>query len=226
MNNIAIILTSSVQVQKKSWLFQTDKQERIDTYMKSIKKWLEETSFKIILVENTGYAFPEIQDYLNLYSTRFEFIGYNEFQIKEAGYLNGNNSKGASELFAIYYAYKKSNILNKSNFIIKVTCRFFIPGLEKYLISITNDINKSIDDYEVLTQNNVYRCEMVGSHIRNFNYIFNMYALDIMGAYQEHVEYVYMQRCSMSSPDKTIRCPAFPIEPTIRGGINQTFTNI
>ena len=60
-----IILTSTVNVNiKKSWLFQINKNDRLDTYLKSVKQWLENTKFNIILVENSGYNFNELDEYL------------------------------------------------------------------------------------------------------------------------------------------------------------------
>jgi len=226
ISNISIILTTCVNVQKKSFLFQTDKQARIDTYLTAIKQWLELTNFKLIIVENTGYTFPELSNYLdnnnnnnnNNNNKRLEIISFVESDIKEANYLKYDISKGSSELFSIYYAFKHSNIIKHTNFIIKITGRFFIPDLEKYLTSI------NIHDYDALTQNNTARCEMVGSHIKNFNYIFNMFAIDMYGRYCDYIETVYMQRCAVY--DKVLQCPVFPIVPTQRGGVDMIFTNI
>jgi hypothetical protein len=216
ISNVSIILTTCVNVQKKSYLYQTDKQSRVDTYLKAIKQWLELTNFKLIIVENTGYTFPELSNYLD--NKRLEIISFVEADIKEANYLKYDTSKGSSELFSIYYAFKHSNIIKHTNFIIKITGRFYIPDLEKYLTTI------NIHNYDALTQNNNARCEMVGSHINNFNYIFNMYPIDMNSRYCDYIETVYMQRCAVY--DKVLQCPVFPIEPTQRGGVDMIYTNI
>ena len=194
-NNISIILTSTVNVQSKSFLFQSDKQDRINTYLKSIKQWLSKTTFNIILVENSGYNWVELKEELDIYKNRFEIISFNEYQLKEAKYLYKNVSKGDSEIFAINYAFNKSQLTKKSIFIIKVTARFFIPEFESYLS------NYKLDDYDGITQNDTNRCEMLGSHIKNFNTIFNptvLYNKDIKNIKDiGHIEFIYRDRCKL-----------------------------
>lgn len=217
MNNVTIILTATVNINyKKSWLYQKDKNERINTYLKSVLQWLNNTKFHIILVDNSGYMFEELSDQLN---DRFEIITFNESKLDSAKYLENDTSKGASELFAINYAFNYSKRINFSNFIIKITARFYIPDLENYL----KDIN--FDEYNCLTQHNADRCEMVGTHIKNFNVIFYQYAVN-ENYYIPHVEHLYKIRC-LSFDNKTIiTCPKFIIEPTQRGGAPEMFSDI
>ena len=69
MSEILLILTTTVNVNwKKQYIFQGDKQARIDTYIKSIKQWLEKTKIRICVVENSGYTFPELDEYKNTLS--------------------------------------------------------------------------------------------------------------------------------------------------------------
>jgi len=212
---ITIILTTTVHVNKnKSFLFQTNKNERIDLYLKSIKQWLQ-TGFTIIVVENSGYTY-ELNDEKEKYKHRFEVINYNEDDLEEAQYLRFTNSKGASEMFAINYAYQQSKLIHSSTFIIKVTGRFFIPELEKYL----NQYN--LNDYECLTQSNRDRCEMVGAHYRNFLDIFSKYLM-INGVFEPHVEYVWKDR---TSKHLNLTCKEFHIEKTQRGGVNEEYLTI
>jgi hypothetical protein len=212
INNISIILTATVNVQNKSFLFQTDKQERIDTYLKSIKQWLEKTSFNIVLVENNGYTFPELEEYKSNYSDRFEVLTFLESEEVEAEYLKDNASKGLSEIFAINYAYYNSKFVKTSTFIIKVTCRFFIPEFEEYLSEY--DLNT----YDALSQNNIKQCQVVGSHIDNFHKIFNIYPFcrDIIWIIG-HVEDVFRYRIHTFFK-KVLICKPFTIEPTQCGG--------
>ena len=144
---VVIILTTTIFVQNKCYLFQTNPEERLKTYLKSIKKWIDFTDLKIIVVENSGYPFDELKEFI---SDRFEIVFFNEYQLPEAQYLIGNNSKGASELFAINYSIKYSKIITCSDFIIKITGRYFINDFGKYLI----DINQ----YDALCQNDCNRC--------------------------------------------------------------------
>lgn len=217
-NNITILLTSTVNVQNKNYLFQTDKKERLNTYVKSIKQWLNNTSFNIVLVENSGYLFEELNDYLIKYKDRFEIISFEESKLDEAKYLKNNNSKGESEIFAINYAFNHSKLLQNSTFIIKITARYFIPELHEYLESY--DLNK----YDALRQNDINRCEIVGTHIKNFKKVFDLKILDENGKYNGHVEAVFRYRISLLN--NIITCKKFTIEPTQRGGLNQIFNEL
>jgi hypothetical protein len=209
-----IILTSTVIVNhKKSYLFQTDIKSRIETYLTSILQWLNKTNFKIILVENSGYNFDELNNEKELYKDRFEVITFTESKLEEAKYLENNNSKGVSEIFAINYAFKNSKIIHSSNFIIKVTARYFISDLEKFLSYF------DLDKYDCLTQNNRNRCEMIGSHYKNFSQIFSD-----KNIFTGHVESVYKVRTSKYS--KVLICKIFNITETQRGGLNEKFNNI
>ena len=56
---VTILLVTIVNVDCYQ-AFQTNKQERINTYIKSIKNWLYNTNFNIVVVENSGYYFEEL----------------------------------------------------------------------------------------------------------------------------------------------------------------------
>ena len=212
MNNTTIILTSTVNVNlAKSHIFQKNVDSRLETYLKSILQWLNKTSFNIVLVENSGYTFDELNNEKEIFKDRFEVITFKESEMQEANYLKNNDSKGSSEVFAIDYAYQHSKIIHSSNFIIKVTCRFFIPELEKYLS------NFDLNNYDCLTQNNRNRCEMVGSHRNNFLFIFGITMFS-------HFEIIWKERTSRFK--NILVCKEFKIEKTQRGGVNEIFETI
>jgi hypothetical protein len=216
MQHPLLILTTTVHVQNKVYLFQTDRNERIGVYVRKIRQWLENTKFPVVVVENTGYTFPELDAERELYKDRFEIITYNEPDLPEAAFLNGNPYKGASEIFAIHWAKTCTRL--SSPFIIKITGRFFIPGLEAYLETA------DLENTDVLVQNRTNRCEMVGCHKDIFDHIFGTHLLNRAGNYDGNVEDVYQYRCEQYS--RVIHCPEFYIEPTQRGGINEVFYNI
>jgi len=218
---VTIILTTTVNLNfNKICLFQTNINERIETYLKSILNWLNNTKFNIILVDNSGYNFDELKQECYIHYNRFEIITFDEKTLNQSKYLINNTDKGASELFAINYAYYNSKLIKQkpTEFIIKITGRFFIPDLENYLTKF--DLKK----YDCLTQNNIDRCEMVGCNINNFNYIFNVNSVNNNGEYIFHVEDVYKNRCL--SCKNILRCEIFNIEPTQRGGATEKYTNI
>jgi len=195
-----------------------DKMERLNTYLKKIRQWLYETNMKIVVVENTGYTYEELNEEKEKFKDRFEVITYNENQLAESAYLNGNIYKGASEVFSIHYAYHNSQLCKNAEFIIKITGRFFIPQFEAFIQYY------NLQKFDVLTQSALYRCEMVGCHKSKFGDIFNIHLVNSAGEYSGHVEDVYKYRCSQF-PNK-IQCPEFAIEPTQRGGIDEIFYTI
>lgn len=211
-----IILTATVHVQPKVYVFQNDKSERLAHYTKKIRYWLTETTFPIVVVENSGYTFPELDAEKEEFRDRFEVISYVEADLPEAAYLQGNPYKGASEVFAIHWGVSKTRLTGE--FIIKITGRFFIPGFAAFLEGY------DLENWDVLVQNNTSRCEMLGCHRRHFERVFDVDLRRRDGNYSGHVEEVYQFRCEPY--ENIIRCPVFPIEGTQRGGINEVFYDI
>jgi hypothetical protein len=209
-----IILTATVNVHNVTFIFQTDPKSRIACYLKSIKKWLYETNLNIVLVENSGYLFEELNLEKKKFNHRFEIISFDEKKIPEAKYLEKSKfGKGRHELFAINYAYNCSKLLKIANFIIKITARFYISEFESFLSC------HNLNDYDCLVQYDEYRCEIVGSHIKNFIKIFDLDNINI-----EHIEETYRRRAVCYS--NVLRCKIFNIEETQRGGMNETFKSL
>jgi len=218
-NDIIIILTSTVNVNfNKIFLHQMDSSERLKIYIKSVTEWLNKTKLKIILVENSGYTFEELNNEKELFKDRFEIISYSEGEVEERDWLVSNNSKGESELFSIRYAFKNSRLINKDSFIIKITARYFIPDLEDYLSLF------KLNNFDCLVQYDRNRCEMVGSHYKNMEYMFNKDVLEDIPIFAGHVESIYKHRTSKYK--NILISKTFQIEKTQCGGINNFFTEI
>lgn len=235
ISKFCIFLTSTVSINpKKRFIFDTDGNSRLNTYIKSIKQWLDKTTFKIVLVENSGHKFPELEEYFEKYKHRFELFSFREQDIDnntfdsagaqalrlEDDYLY--TSKGTSEMFAIYHAYHNSLLSKTSNFIVKVTCRYFIPEFENFLKNINPD------DYFALRQNNPDNCEVVGSHVNNFSDIFMPgHFRNSDGKWHHHIENVYKDRLLTRIPEeRIIVCDVFQIESTQQGGCNVQRTEL
>ena len=164
-----IILTTTVYVNhKKLCIFQSDPNERLNLYLESIMNWLERTPYNIIVVDNSGHEFDELANEKKIYEHRFEVVSFKESELKIAQYLQGTYSKGASEIFAINYAFNNSFLKYKTNFIIKITGRYFIDSLVKFLN------NYDLPNYDAIRQFEGNRCELVGCHPKHFWYIFNL----------------------------------------------------
>jgi hypothetical protein len=201
-----ILLTTTVFVQDKLYIFQHNPQERINIYLTSINKWLNNTDFNILVVDNSGYTFPEFEE-----NERFQIISFKENELPEARYLLDNKSKGASELFAINYAFNNCKFKEKSKYVIKITGRYFISNFKEYLENINNS--------DVICQNGMDRCELVGCKKNHFNKLFNISLQQNDGSYCNHIEFLYNER--INTFDKIFICKRLQIEPTQQGGINQ-----
>jgi len=221
--DVSILLTSTIRINPSvHWLAQRDSEERKNIYLKSIKQWLENTSLDICLVENSGYTFPELDEYKEKYKERFDIISYDEKTLPESHHLKTSTSKGQCELFALNYAFNHSKRLGSSKFVIKITGRYYIPGLEQFLSEV-DYTNKY-----ALQQNNSARCEMVGAHRDYFKTIFNPRMTTPDGnTFMPHMEsYIQYQMGHSLKEHNRITCPVFPIEETIGGGEKQTFDTI
>lgn len=214
-----IVLTTTVRVNwKKICLHQTDPSQRIATYLKSIRQWLQKTNLNIVVVENAGYTFPELDFEKEDYKDRFQVLTFVEERLPKAAYLRENDSKGASEIFAINYAFENSALMRDTNFIVKFTGRYFVPEFEDYLQKF------NLDNYDCLVQNERDRCEIVGSHISKFAEMFDPFLIDENNFYNGHIEAIWKMRGFRFA--NTIVCKPFPIEPTPRGGCNDTFFSL
>jgi hypothetical protein len=214
---VSIILTTTVYVDK-SCSFQINSQDRINTYLKSIRLWLKNTNFNIIVIENSGYIFQELEEELIIYKNRFEIISFKESQSNYHEFQMHMQSKGGLEINSIHYAFNKSNLLSKSLFIIKITGRFFINDFENFINS------KDLSKFDCLKQFYNYRCEIVGTSIKNFNTIFDKNLFINDGIYDYHVENVYNYRFNLFK--NVLVCPIFNIEPTQRGGLNEIYDKL
>lgn len=209
---ISLILTTTVNINKKiNYLPLVDSNIRKNIYIDAIKKWLNNTDFNIILVENSGYEFPELEYEKEKYKNNFEIFSFDQKNLKEANYLKNNTSKGAHEFFSIDYAINNSKLIKKSLFVIKITGRYYIPDFKNYINSI------NIFDYYALRQYITIRCEIVGSRIDYTNYIFDRN----IKINNDIVELEWNDRINKLDNNKILTCPFLKIEPTIQGGTSK-----
>ena len=214
LSDICIILTCTVNVGKNiRVLAQKDSNERKQLYLNSINSWINYTPFNIIVVDNSGYTFPELTP-----TDKLQIVSYTEEALPEPArsILASDPSKGIHEIYAINYAYRNSKFTN-CDFIIKVTGRYYIPNLETYL-------KEPLPDF--IRQNNNSRCELVGCKKEYFNYLFNV-SLEYNG--NEHnrdfIEIIYKRRIdNMDKIKKVLNLQPLKIPATRTGSggvINQ-----
>jgi hypothetical protein len=200
-----ILLTTTIDIDSKlTHVHQKNKQERLDIYLNSIKKWLTYTLLPIVVVENSGYTFSEIN------SPRLEKI---TFHSTDYNYDKDLDSKGVHEAFSIMYALKHSVFLKKCSHFIKVTGRYFIPSLEPLLQNIPYSCT-------AIRQHDTTRCEIVGCEKSIAPFLFKL-PMILNGTLEPHVESVYQDRINQLSD--VITLPILNIEPTKRGCNNETY---
>ena len=162
MEDNIIILTTTVNVFDVHVLYQKSKSDRIKTYNKSISKWLK-TNFKIIVVDNSGYNFPNFIE--NERFIKLNYV-YEELDIpSEYNFIRKSKNKGTHEMLSIIYAQQNIPTCWKYKKIFKLTGRYFIP----YFYDHIKNIDKKSKFY---IQDNEDRCELFGCHKDYFNYLF------------------------------------------------------
>ena len=218
-NKISIILTSTVNVNTKDSFFLTDSSERVKQYVKSVKSWLENTKYNIVLVENSGYAFEELFEEVEKYRGRFEILSFGMNEAPE--FILVSRDKGLHELFSINYALNNSRLTN-SDFVIKVTGRYYIPEFQEY----TNTFNLGL--YDAIVQNghtSNSRCEMIGCHLNKSRDLFNLTIDPEFLSYPYNmVESIYKKR--IGEFNRTLECKEFPIDATVCSGNNRIYKHI
>lgn len=207
----AILLTTTVNVHDTNYLHQRNKEERIQTYLTSIQQWLL-TDLPIVVVENSGYTFPELK------GTRVEVITFNSMDdkpfhtfLKSLIQLKG---KGLYEIHSIRYACEHSNILKECTHFMKVTGRYFIPSLEGILQTLPSST-------KAVRQQNASQCEVLGCRKDYVEIVFDFLVCTKDKQITDHVEDAYEYRMTLI-PHEVL--PILPISPTPRGSYDEIKT--
>jgi len=124
INNWIVILTTSISNKENTI---TDTEYRKELYSSNILKWLEYTIFPIVVIESSGYNFPEI-NHERLYKYSFEI----DDNIK----LNHLGDKEIYSLSVVLDKIKDLDIYKNCSHILKVTGRYYLEGIEAVLTSV------------------------------------------------------------------------------------------
>lgn len=197
---VAILLTCTAYPNSAK-LKQTDPQERIRTYETSISRWTQQQAFPIVVVDNSNHKFAMQHPIL-------EVIAFDENVDPLSVHVRGKTDKGIHEVNSIRYALQHSNTLKRAQYIIKITGRFFVPKLPQAL--------QNIEMYDVVRQNNVNTCQIVGCKYTECDYIFEP---NIVHKNEKRpAETHYKWKIDGYPPDKVLRLPKLDIPPTREGG--------
>jgi len=211
MSKWCILLTTTVNVNEDiPNMVQKINQERLETYLTSINQWLK-TDLPIVVVENSGYTFPELKD------TRVEVITFNCMEsepfIKFKNFFH-LKEKGIYEINSIHHACFHSTQIKNATHLIKITGRYFIPCLESILKILPCNT-------KAVRQRNPKQCEVIGCKKEYINTIFNYKVLNQYNQISDHIEEVYEYRISKLPH---VILPIMPIPPTKRGGVDEIKT--
>jgi len=171
-----ILLTTTVYVLPSQKSGQWDPDVRVRVYHEIIQKWLDETKLHIVVVENSGYKFPNLPK-----DPRLEIITYSRENIPpdRRNFLENCKDKGNHELFAIDYALNNSVKLRNCEFFIKVTGRYFVPLLD------TMEYEPAL---QAIAQHDPSRCEVLGCRRDMADRLFSFPSRD------PHIEQTYERR--------------------------------
>jgi len=125
-NNAVLLLTATVSVGTTPNVERADPVARLNDYIRSLDKWLEQREFKkIVLVENSGFDPLVIKDSISKIpeEVELEIITYN------GGTYELGRGKGFGEKEIIKFAVTNSNLLANASGFVKVNGRYFVSEL-------------------------------------------------------------------------------------------------
>lgn len=125
MNNWIVLLTSAVSNISNTIC---DVEQRKELYSKQILQWLEKTNYTIVIVESSGYNFPNIT-HNRLHKITFKFT---------TPMLSTSQYEANSIIYALENI-KDCDFYKNCTHILKVTARYFLSDIEKHLNSKPQD---------------------------------------------------------------------------------------
>jgi hypothetical protein len=132
-NKWIVLLTTSINNNNKPFS-DTEINFRKGLYTKQINKWLQNTPFHIVIIESSGYEFPEIShERLHKYT----------FQITRK--INSSSQYEAESILYVLEKIKNTNFLKNCTHILKVTGRYFLENIEQ-------ELNKKTPNFDLYLQ--------------------------------------------------------------------------
>ena len=128
---VLLLLTCCVDPKGMAYTVINDRNTRIKQYYEAFDFYLENTSYKILIVENTLFDIDE--KYLN--NDRVEYLTFN------GNDFNKELGKGYGEVLIIEHALNNSKFLkeNKDSYIIKITGRLSALNINKLIDSLPDN---------------------------------------------------------------------------------------
>lgn len=189
--NIIILLTACITPNGMSCTKLQDPLERRLQYEQALTFYLENTSFKIVFVENTDtYIGDKYIQYIN--EGRLEFITFmgNDFSVKLG--------KGYGEAVIIKEAFKESTLIQNCDYVIKITGRLVITNIYQLLNEVLEKLEtKKIVGATMFPKIGIAYSHFFIAHKSFFNDAFFEYmrkANDSQKIYFEHILYQQIKK--------------------------------
>jgi len=129
-NNWIVLISTCVNPLNQNYNNIHEIRFRKDLYTYQIKKWLSETNMKIIVVESSGYTFP------NIIHDRLTVISF----IIDKKYDSSSQYEAQSLIYAIEKIKDTEDFKNCTH-ILKVTGRYFLKNIETVLSNVEQDLD-------------------------------------------------------------------------------------
>jgi hypothetical protein len=155
-NETCILLTTTVYINTSDYKNDYNSPDsRLKIYTDSIDMWLNKTDRDIYVVESSNYNFPQYRD-----NPRVKVLTFKSSNDIECKHCSATPYEAESILRAFYYF----NLGSYEN-IIKVTGKYFIPGVEELIKNIPSDAElffQNADEPEYKKQNSeIFGCKSI-----------------------------------------------------------------
>ena len=130
LNNWIVLLTTCVNPQNQSHNNRHEIRFRKDLYTHQLKQWLNETNLHIVVVESSGYTFPDIQH---------ERLTVISFTLDKK--YDSSSQYEARSLMHAMDQIKDMEFFNNCTHILKVTGRYYLKNVENVLSNAELDLD-------------------------------------------------------------------------------------
>jgi len=129
---VSVLLTATIDCKGVAFVKRSNPMVRENDYVQSVAKWMDSTTYPIVFCENSGYAIGNVEKVMRKCTDRetecLQFEG-NDFP--------GELGKGFGELRIIEHAVQHSNLIMDSDYVVKVSGRYFIRNIEAVMSALS-----------------------------------------------------------------------------------------
>lgn len=181
--NFSLILTACIKPIRIPYLKRKAPKKRLEDYKSAFLMWCENQDIKkIIFIENSGFDLEEFKKIAKKFpQKKIEIISsnLNNSYPKKLG-------KGFGEYLCMKEVFKKSKIINRTDFFVKVSGRYYIKNFKEIIKCCKNfkDINLYLKDNLRYADSHL----MIGSKSFFLNYVLKetIKTNDSKGVFFEH----------------------------------------